>query len=89
MVPGSSTTAIRADFTHERAQRNAPLTDAQKAKNRSKSAVRTHVEHLFLHIKRLRGRAKTRDRGLANNANRLIAMFALYNVRRAGIVLSG
>ena len=35
------------DFTHERAQRNAPLTDAQKAKNRSKSAVRAHVEHPF------------------------------------------
>ena len=35
------------DFTHERAQRNAPLTDAQTAKNRSKSAVRAHVEHPF------------------------------------------
>ena len=32
------------DFTNERAQRNAPLTDAQKAKNRRKSAVRAHVE---------------------------------------------
>ena len=29
------------------------------------------------------GYAKTRDRGLAKNANRLIAMGALYNVRRA------
>ena len=27
------------DFTHERVQRNAPLSDAPKAKNRSKSAV--------------------------------------------------
>ena len=43
------------DFTHERAQRNAPLTDTQTAKNRSKSAVRAHVEHPFLHIKRLWG----------------------------------
>ena len=51
------------DFTHERVQRNAPLTDAQKA--------------------------KSRYRGLAKNANRLIAMCALYNVRHAGIVLSG
>ena len=80
---------MRADFTHEQAHRNAPLTDAQKAKHRSKSAIRAHVEHLFLHIKRLWGYAKTRDRGLAKNANRLIAMGALYNVRRAGIVLSG
>ena len=79
---------MRADFTHEQSQRKAPLTDAQKAKNRSKSAVRAHVEHLFLRIKRLRGHAKTRYRGLAKNANRLIAMCARYNVRRAGIVLS-
>ena len=57
--------------------------------NRSKSAVRAHVEHPFLHIKRLWGDAKTRYRGLAKNANRLIAMCALYNVRRAGIVLWG
>ena len=35
------------DFTHERVQRNAPLSDVQKAKNRSKSAVRAHVEHPF------------------------------------------
>ena len=77
------------DFTHERAQRNAPLTDTQKAKNRSKSAVRAGVEHPFLHIKRLWGYAKTRYRGLAKNANRLIAMCALYNIRHAGIVLAG
>ena len=77
------------DFTNERAQRNSPLTDAQKAKNRKKSAVRAHVEHPLLHIKRLWGYAKTRYRGLAKNANRLIAMCALYNVRHAGIVLSG
>ena len=41
------------DFTHERAQRNAPLTDARKASNRSKSAVRAHVERPLLQIKRL------------------------------------
>ena len=51
--------------------------------NRSKSAVRAHVEPPFLHIKRLWGYAKTRYWGLAKNANRLIAMCALYNVRRA------
>ena len=77
------------DFTHEQAQRNTPLNDAQKAKNRRKSAVRAHVEPPFLHIKRLWGYAKTRYRGLAKNANRLIAMCALYNVRHAGIVLAG
>ena len=57
--------------------------------NRSKSAVRAHVEHPFLHTKRLWGDAKTRYRGLAKNAKRLTAMCALYNVRRAGIAPSG
>jgi transposase, IS5 family len=77
------------DFTNERAYRNAPLTDEQRAKNRAKSAVRAAVEHPFLHIKRLWGFAKTRYRGLKKNTDRLIAMCALYNIRRAGIVLVG
>jgi len=77
------------DFTNERAQRSSPLSDAQKLKNRRKSAVRAGVEHPFLHIKRLWGYARTRYRGLAKNANRLMAMCALYNVRHAGIILAG
>ena len=68
------------DFTNERAQRNAPLTDAQKARNRSKSAVRAHVEHPFLHIKRLWGYAKTRYRGLAKNRHQLHVLFGLANL---------
>ena len=47
------------------------------------------VEHPFLHSKRLWGYAKTAYRGLAKNANRLIAMCALNNVRHAGIIFAG
>ena len=36
------------DFTNERGYRNAPLSDEQKAKNKSKSAVRAAIEHPFL-----------------------------------------
>jgi IS5 family transposase len=77
------------DFTNERARRNAPLCEVQKAKNKAKSAIRAAVEHPFLHIKRLWGYAKVRYRGLAKNSHRLVMMCALYNVRKAGIVLAG
>jgi transposase, IS5 family len=77
------------DFTNERARRNAPLSERQKAKNRAKSAVRAAVEYPFLHIKRLWGYAKTRYRGLKKNTDRLITMCALYNIRHARIVLAG
>lgn len=77
------------DFTNERARRNAPLTEAQRQSNRRKSAVRAAVEHPFLTIKRLWGYGKTRYRGLAKNTHRLIAMCALFNIRKANRVLTG
>jgi len=39
------------DFTHVRASRNRPLTNEERATNRSKSKVRAKVEHLFGVIK--------------------------------------
>ena len=68
------------DFTNKRARRNRPLTDAQKATNRTKSRVRAKVEHPFCVIKRLWGFTKVRYRGLAKNANRLFVAFALSNL---------
>lgn len=65
------------DFTNERAHSGRALTDAQRLKNRRKSAVRAAVEHPFLQIKRLWGYAKTRYRGLAKNTNRLVLMCAV------------
>jgi IS5 family transposase len=76
------------DFTNGRATRGAPLTDAQKAKNKNKSAVRAAVEHPFLFIKRIWGYAKTRFRGIAKNHNRLLAMCALYNLKKANVRLA-
>jgi IS5 family transposase len=68
------------DFTHEKATRNHPLTDAQKAKNTTKSRVRAKGEHPFLVIKRLFGFMKTRYRGLLKNAHRLFVACALANL---------
>jgi IS5 family transposase len=68
------------DFTHEKAARDHPLTDEQKARNTTKSRVRAKGEHPFLVIKRLFGFLKTRYRGLIKNANRLFVTCALANL---------
>jgi IS5 family transposase len=39
------------DFTHKRAYRNRPLSEAGKATHRRKSKVRAKVEHPFLTLK--------------------------------------
>ncbi len=77
------------DFTHKRAYKNRPLTEADKATNRRKSSVRSKVEHPFLTLKRLWGFAKARYRGLAKNANRAFAMLAMLNINKWGRPLTG
>lgn len=68
------------DFTHARAYRNAPLTEEDKRKNRTKSKVRAKVEHVFRVLKCQFGFTKVRYRGLDKNANHLFAAFALVNI---------
>jgi len=72
------------DFTHKRAYRNRPLTDADRKTNRRKSSVRAKVEHVFRPLKTLWGFAKVRYRGLLKNANRAFAMLALVNLNKWG-----
>ena len=77
------------DFTHKRAYKNRPLTEADKATNRRKSSIRSRVEHPFLTLKRLWGFAEVRYRGLAKNANRAFAMLAMINLNKWGRPLTG
>lgn len=73
------------DFTHEKGTRNKPLSDEQKARNRTKSSVRAKVEHPFLVMKRIFGFSKVRYRGLLKNTHRVhvsCALVNLYMVRR-------
>jgi len=77
------------DFTNRRAYRNRPLSQADQATNRRKSAVRAKVEHPFLVLKRLWGFAKVRYRGLAKNANRAFAMLAMINLSKWGRPIAG
>ena len=73
------------DFTHQKGSRHHPLSDEDKARNRTKSRVRTKAEHPFLILKRVFGFAKVRYRGLEKNATRLFVacgLVNLYMVRR-------
>jgi transposase, IS5 family len=68
------------DFTHAKGRRNAPLTEEDQRKNRTKSKLRAKVEHVFRVLKCQFGFTKLRYRGLAKNANHLFAAFALVNI---------
>lgn len=71
------------DFTNMKGFRHRPLSDADAAKNKTKSQVRAKVEHPFLILKRIFGFNKVRYRGLDKNANRLFVAFGLVNLYMA------
>jgi transposase, IS5 family len=68
------------DFTNRRYRFKKRIDEVQRAKNRTKSKVRSRVEHVFGVIKRVFGFDKVRYRGLDKNANRLFATCALANL---------
>jgi len=71
------------DFTNQKGYRNRPLSDKDKARNKTKSSVRAKVEHPFLILKRIFGFNKVRYRGLDKNANRLFVACGLVNLYMA------
>jgi len=71
------------DFTQKKGFRNRPLTEEDQEKNRTKSRVRSLVEHPFLVLKRIFGFRKARYRGLHKNATRLFVACGLVNLYRA------
>src|SRR5713101_6327336 len=56
------------------------LTNSERAKNRTKSSVRSKVEHVFQVMKLQFGFVKLRYRGLKKNAHRLFVTCALVNL---------
>jgi IS5 family transposase len=54
--------------------------EVERAKNRTKSTVRSKVEHVFAVMKLKFGFVKLRYRGLKKNAAQLFAMCALVNL---------
>ena len=68
------------DLTCQRYRYQDRIDEQERAKNRTKSRVRSKVEHVFQIMKLQFGFVKVRYRGLGKNANRLFATCALVNL---------
>ena len=68
------------DFTHRRCRYRGWVDTVERAKNTTKSRVRSRVEHSIHVLKCIFGFVKVRYRGLAKNANRLFVTCALANL---------
>jgi IS5 family transposase len=68
------------DFTQQKASRHRALSVRERSRNRTKSKVRSRVEHVFHVLKCRFGMTKVRYRGLEKNANHLFAALALVNL---------
>ena len=78
---------LALDCTNQRVREGSPTEELEKLVNRSKSRVRSKVEHVFSVVKRLWGFAKARCRGLAKNATRAFVATGLANIFLARRVL--
>ena len=70
-------------FIQATPHRHRPLSEADRARNRTKSKVRAKVEHVFLVITRIFGWAKVWYRGLAKNTHWLFISCGLANLYMA------
>ncbi len=68
------------DFTHRRYRYKDRIDEVERAKNQTKSRVRSKVEHVFAALKLPFGFVKVRYRGLDKNANRLFVACSLVNL---------
>jgi IS5 family transposase len=68
------------DYTHRRYRYKNGIDEQERAKNRTKSSVRSKVEHVFQVMKLQFGFVKLRYRGLKKNAHRLFVTCALVNL---------
>jgi IS5 family transposase len=68
------------DFTHQRYRYPDGIDEIERARNRTKSRVRSKVEHVFAVMKLKFGFVKVRYRGLDKNAHRLFVTCALVNL---------
>jgi IS5 family transposase len=72
---------VSPSLTHRIQDTPGGFTDeAIQAKNRTKSRIRSRVEHSIGVLKRVFGFTKVRYRGLAKNANRVYVTAALANI---------
>ena len=67
---------------HERAYRNRPLTEEQKASNRQKSKIRARIEHLFGYMSQSMKGFYLRAMGRRRNAAAIGLINLIYNLAR-------
>ena len=77
------------DVTNQRVREGGHGAEIAQLLNKSKSRVRSRVEHVFAVVKRLWGFSKVRYRGLAKNATRAFVALGLANIFMARRFLSG
>ena len=77
------------DATNRHVREGGPGEEIARLVNRSKSRVRSRVEHVFAVVKRLWGFSKVRYRGLAKNATRAFVCLGLANIYLARRFLNG
>jgi transposase, IS5 family len=68
------------DHTHRRYRYKNGIDEQERAKNRTKSSVRSKVEHVFQVMKLKFGFVKLRYRGLKKNAHQLFVICGLVNL---------
>ena len=68
------------DCTHRRYRYKDGIDEVERAKNRTKSRVRSKVEHVFRVMKLQFGLVKLRYRGLKKNAHQLFVICGLVNL---------
>jgi transposase, IS5 family len=72
--------APKKDCINQRYRYNGQVDEAERLKNRTKSQIRSRVEHAFRIIKGLFGFTKVRYRGLAKNLHRVQVSCVLANL---------
>lgn len=73
---------------HERAYRNTPLTEFQKAANHLKSSVRARVEHVYGHMETAMGGMMIHTIGLARAEVKMTFKNLAYNLQRFAFLAS-
>lgn len=76
-------------MTNQRVREGGPGAEIAQLLNKSKSRVRSRVEHVFAVVKRLWGFSKARYRGLAKNATRAFVALGLADIFMARLFLNG
>jgi len=71
---------LAQDHTHRRYRYKNGVDEQERAKNRTKSSVRSKVEHVFQVMKLKFGFVKLRYRGLKKNAHQLFVICGLVNL---------